>query len=176
MTLAPVLGAVGSALVTHPVPTGAGFSLLLVAHVAAALVGFGALGLSGLQAARARRGPAAPGADAVRRWFRPGANWAGRVLYLVPVLGYALVADSQGAFDAGDSFVVAGLVLWLVAVVMAEGVLWPAERRIQHAVADRWETAVTDPGFDRDCRLAAGASAALAVVFVAGLVVMFGKP
>lgn len=164
------------ALVTHPVPTSAGFSLLLVAHVAAALVGFGALGLSGVQAARARRGPTAPGAETVRRWFRPGANWAGRVVYLVPVLGYALVADSQGAFDVGDGFVVVGLVLWLAAAVLAEGVLWPAERRLQRQVGERWEVAATEPGFQRDCRLATGAAAVMAVVFVAALVVMFGKP
>ena len=163
-------------LVNHPVPTTAGFSLLLVAHVAAALVGFGALGLSGVQAARARRGPTAPGADAVRRWFRPGANWAGRVVYLVPVLGYALVADSQGAFDVGDVFVMLGLGLWLAAVAVAEGVLWPAERRLQRQVGERWEAAAAEPGFQRDCQLATGASAVLAVVFVAGLVVMFGKP
>ncbi len=61
----------------------------------------------------------------MRRYFRPGVNWAGRALYGVPVFGFALVAASDGAFDAGDAFVAVGLVLWLVAAVLAEVVVWP---------------------------------------------------
>lgn len=160
----------------HAVPQGAGYSALLVLHVAAAVVGFGTLATTGVQAARARRGPAGPGADGVRRYFRPGVNWAGRTLYLVPALGFGLLADSAGAFDAGDGWVVAGLLLWLVAAAVAEAVVWPGERRIQSLVSERWDDPAARPALDRHCRRVSVASALLAAVFVAAVVVMVAKP
>jgi hypothetical protein len=144
-------------------------------HVLCAVVGFGAVGITGIQAARARRGPSAPGAAGVRRYFRPGVNWAGRVLFGVPVFGFCLLAASKGAFRADDGFVVAGLALWAAAAVVAEAVVWPAERRIQEALSRRWDDAA-DPRLDRDCRLAARAASVLGIVFVASTVIMIGKP
>ncbi|MHB8681333.1 MAG: hypothetical protein ACYDA2_04465 [Acidimicrobiales bacterium] len=160
----------------HAVPTGAGYSVLLLLHVAAALVGYGALAVTGYQAARARRGPGQLGSDAVRRYFRPGVNWAGRALYAVPVLGFALVADSNGAFTSGQEFVVAGLVLWLAAAAAAEGVVWPAERRIQLVVTERWDDPAVAATLLRDCQRVVVGSVALSVLFVAAVVIMFGKP
>ena len=49
----------------------------------------------------------APLPEPVRRYFRPGVNWAGRALYGVPVFGFSLIATSNGAFSSGDGFVVA---------------------------------------------------------------------
>ena len=158
------------------VPTGALYSLLLLFHVLFAVIGFGSVGVTGLQASRARRGPSAPGADAVRRYFQPGVNWAGRALYAVPVLGFALIAASNRAFGAGDTFVVAGLVLWLVAVAVAEYVLWPAERRIQVEMAHRWDEGDPVGGLDADCRRAVACAVTLGVIFVAATVLMVGKP
>ncbi len=163
-------------VVAREAPTGALYSVLLLAHVLASVVGFGALAVTGLQADRARRGPGQPGAAAVQRYFRPGVNWAGRALYAVPVLGFALVADSKGAFSSGDAFVVAGLVLWIAAVVTAELVVWPAERRIQVVVTERWADEVARPVLDRDCLIVSATAAAVAGVFVLAVVVMVGKP
>lgn len=160
----------------HDVPLGPGYSVLLVAHVAAAVAGFGALVVTGAQAARARRGPRQPGAEGVRRYFRPGVNWAGRTLYLVPVLGFGLVADSGGAFDPGDGWVIAGLVVWVVAAALAEAVLWPGERRIQLLVTERWDDPVAGPTLERQCRRVSATSVVLAGLFVAGVVVMVAKP
>jgi uncharacterized membrane protein len=94
----------------------------------------------------------------------------------VPVLGFALVADSAGAFDAADGFVVAGLVLWLSAVALAEAVLWPAERSIQLVVTERWDDPAVRPLLDRACRMCAASGAAVAGIFLAALVVMVAKP
>ena len=159
----------------HAVPTGALYSTLLLLHVLCALVGFGAVGVTGIQAARVRRGPSVPGAAGVRRYFRPGVNWMGRALYGVPVCGFCLLAASDGAFRAGDGFVVAGLVLWATAAVVAEAVVWPVERRIQQALARRWEDD-GDPRLDGDCRRASAAAALLGVVVVAATVLMIAKP
>ena len=160
----------------HTVPTGALYSILLVLHVAASIVGFGALATTGLQASRARRGPGQLGAESVRRFFRPGVNWVGRVVYAVPVLGFALVGDSRGAFSSGDAFVVLGFLLWAAAVVAAETVVWPAERRVQLVVTERWGDDAVRPTLERDCTLLSAACAALVLVFVVAVVVMVGKP
>jgi uncharacterized membrane protein len=160
----------------HPVPEGPGYSILLVLHVAAAAVGFGALATTGLQAARARRGPGARGAEGVRRYFRPGVNWPGRALYAVPVLGFALAADSNHAVMVGEGWVVAGLLLWLAAAVVAEVLVWPGERRIQAIVSQRWDDVAVRAELERTCAQVSAGSASLVGVFVAAVVVMVAKP
>ena len=120
----------------------------------------------------------------MRRYFRPGVNWAGRALYGVPVFGVALLGASAGAFEAGDGFVVVGMALWLLAAVMAEAVVWPDERRVQAALPGLWARHPGADGagadgagaFDRTCRRLALSAVVLAFVFVAAVVVMVGKP
>jgi len=152
-----------------------GFDLLLMFHVAAALVGFGALAVSGVQAGRLARQREGGLPDDLRRYFDPGVNWAGRILYLVPVLGAALVGD--GGFSFGDPFVVVGLALWSLGAAVAEGVLWPAERRLQRAVTDGYpQPTVGESEVLRDCRRVSRASAFLVALFVAATVVMVARP
>lgn len=115
--------------------TSPAFGVLLVGHVAAALVGFGALGATGMQGWRLGRTRDPERVAALRRYFRPGVNWAARCIYLVPVFGVALVAASGGTYRVGDPFVEVGLGLWVVAVLAAELVVWPAERQVQQALA-----------------------------------------
>jgi hypothetical protein len=160
--------------VVHPVPTGAGYSVVLLLHVACAVVGFGAVVMTGVEAQRARQGPAGPRADGVLRYFRPGVNWAGRALYGVPVFGFVLIAASQGAFSSNDGFVVAGLGLWALATVVAEVVVWPGERRIQEALAAGWES--SGGPSDADCRRLAGSAALLGAIFVVAFVLMVAQP
>jgi len=167
--------------VVHAVPTGAAYTVLLLLHVACAVVGFGAVAVTGVQARRARRGPTAAGSDGVRRYFRPGVNWAARTLYGVPVFGFALLASSDGAFAVRDGFVIAGLVLWLAATAAAETVVWPGERRIQEEVSNHWgrgerQTTGVDGRFDLDCRRVASAAAILSAVFVAAFILMVAQP
>ena len=169
-------GAGMSAGTVRPVPTGALYTILLMLHVLCALVGFGTVVVTGVQAARARRGPSAPGAAAVQRYFRPGVNWAGRALYGVPVFGFSLVAASNGAFSSGDGFVVVGLLVWIVATLMAEVMVWPAERRIQVELTDGWDEGRTTRALDGDCRQVTAAAVVVALLFVLATVFMIGKP
>ena len=158
---------------SRPAPTGVVYTLLLLLHVASTVVGFGALGLTGFQAARARHGPSGPRAGSVRRYFRPGINRAARVLYLVPVFGFALLAESGGAFHVSDAFVLSGLGMWVAATAVAEQVLWPAERRIQRVVTHDWRP---DESLRRDCAKVVTATWFLILVFVAAVVIMVAKP
>jgi uncharacterized membrane protein len=111
----------------------AGYDVVLLAHVLAAAVGLGAVVLAGTYAWTLRL--SGPGSESIRRYYRPGVNWAGRVLFLVPVLGLALMAMSHGDWSFSDGWIMVGLALWAVVAVAAEMALWPAERRLQEAVS-----------------------------------------
>jgi uncharacterized membrane protein len=156
-----------------------GFDLLLIAHVACTLFGFGALVTSGVQATRlSRRGLDGAG-DTLRRYFAPGVNWVGRVLYGVPVFGFALLADSGGHLRIGYPWVVAGLTLWAAAALVAEVLFWPAERRIQLALVDTVAVVPAGslpPSVRRDCRLIGVLGAALGVIFLVATVLMVARP
>ncbi len=117
--------------------TSPAYDLVLLAHVLAALVGIVALGVAAGSALALRgvlrRG--APVPEALARYYRPGANWAGRVLFLVPVLGVVLLAMSGGQWGFDDTWVSVGMAAWAVVALAAEAVLWPGERELQLVVA-----------------------------------------
>jgi len=148
----------------------ASYDLVLVAHVLAGLVGLGAVAAAGVAALALRRwGPAS---EPVRRYYRPGVNWAGRILFVVPVLGVVLMAMSHGDWTFADGWITAGLILWAVAAVAAETVLWPAERRLQAAVGDDRPAA---PRLGSQCLRVAGTASVLTLVLLAATVVMVVK-
>jgi hypothetical protein len=91
---------------------------------------------------------------------------------VVPVLGVVLMAMSHGDWTFADGWITAGLVLWAVAAVAAEMVLWPAEQRLQAAVGDDRTSALR---LRSQCLRVAGTASALVVVLVAAAVVMVTK-
>lgn len=155
-------------------PTGPAFTVVLVCHVAAALMAVLATVAGGVAAARvlSAKGEVAPSA---RSYFSPGVNWAGRTLYLVPVFGAALLAMSGGAYRLGTAWVGWGIGLWVAATVLAEGSLWPAERRVQRSLAGSAEGEVPDAARTA-CRRMCVSSAGVLVLVVAAMVVMVAKP
>ncbi len=115
------------------------YDLVLLAHVLSALAGMVAVVTAGgfafaLRGALLRGGPLP---EALARYYRPGVNWVGRMLFAVPVFGVALVAMSGGEWNWSDGWVLLGLAIWAVVAVVAEAVLWPGERTLQSVVADR---------------------------------------
>lgn len=121
-----------------------GYDLVLLAHVLTALIGLVAVAVAGGSALALRRALArgGPVPEALSRYYRPGVNWAGRVLFGVPVLGIALLAMSGGQWDFGDTWVSLGMAAWAGVATAAEAVLWPTERRLQQVVVDRSASAV----------------------------------
>jgi hypothetical protein len=111
--------------------TGFASGVMLVLHVVAAVVGFGAVIATGVAAGAARRSATSPSA---RRYFRPGPNWASLSLLLVPVFGAALEA-LQKFPDVHQAWPWLALAMWALAAAIGTFVHWPAERRIQLLVS-----------------------------------------
>jgi hypothetical protein len=165
----------------HQPPQGAAFDAVLLLHIGCVVVGIAATVTAAATAGRLRRllGSAAPLPDVLRRYFRPGVNWVGRTIYGIPVFGFALVAMSQGAFALADGWVLAGLVLFAALAVVCEGVLWPAERRVQAALAvgATGDGRVAVPESAAASATAMARSAQVAVVLLlAGTVLMVAQP
>jgi len=174
----------------------AGYDVVLLAHVLAAAVGLGAVVLSGSYAWTLRR--SGPGSESIRRYYRPGVNWAGRVLFLIPVLGVALIAMSHGDYSYSDGWIMIGLASWAGVAVAAELYLWPAERRLQEGVSSSPAAPVVPvpvgvagraepeedteaepplaPEVQSECLRVAVLSAVLSAVLLAAAVRMVAKP
>ena len=142
------------------------YDLLVAVHVASAVVGFGAVALSGAYGARARRAHTPGAGEEVDRYFRS----KGRAEYLilaVPFLGVAALSVRPGGNDYADVWVVAALLIWLAAAAALLLVVRPAERRIREGTRDgavmpgtrlMWSAALCD------------------VLFVAALALMVTQP
>ncbi len=159
--------------------TGPGYDLLVGAHVLSAVAGFGAVGVSGVYAARARS-VADPRQDVtLRRYFRPGTNWAARSLLLTPVLGgIVLWTGDHPAVSQPWPWI--GLGCWIVAAGLATGWCWPAERRVQSWIADAVPLD-EDPRlglarFSQSCRAVQWSASAISLCFGAAVVVMIWQP
>jgi uncharacterized membrane protein len=164
----------------HHQPNGAAFDIVLVLHVACVVVGLVTAATAAATARRLRRrAGSAPLPEALRRYFRPGVNWAGRTIYGIPVFGFALLAMSQGAYDLADGWVLAGLALFVLLAVVAEVFLWPAERRLQHTVAavgPGSDLAPAAPALQADAATLEHSATVVLLLLVAGIVVMIAQP
>lgn len=162
-------------------PGGAAFDVVLLLHVACVVAGIVTTATAAATASRLRRHLRAGGRlpDPLRRYFRPGVNWAGRTVYGIPVFGFALIAMSQGAYALRDGWILSGLALFAALVLLAEGVLWPAERRVQATLL------VTEPevvpsalagSLERDATAMGRAAGGSLVLLVAATVLMIAQP
>jgi uncharacterized membrane protein len=147
------------------------YDLVLLAHVLSALVGFGAVVVAGGYAMGLLR--SGRGSDGVRRYYRPGINWGGRIIWLVPVFGVALIQMSHGDWTFSEGWITAGLMLWVVSALVGEMALWPTERKLQAWVADEEGTDVVPRS---QCLQVIGMAAGLFVVLVVATVLMVAKP
>jgi hypothetical protein len=153
--------------------TGPATAVLLVAHVVAAVVAYGALAATGAFARAVRTAYDPFGSERLLRYFRPGHNLAARVLYLVPVFGFALLLTEPPG-ETTRIYPWVGLGIWTVSIAIATARVWPNEAAVQALLA-----AGTGPGarpaLRQACRQLERATAALVVLFVAGVVVMIAR-
>jgi hypothetical protein len=163
----------------HQPPDGPAFDIVLVLHVGCVVVGLVTFVTS--RATATRLGTllrtSAPFPDAVSRYFRPGPNWAGRTVYGIPLFGFILLALSSGAYSLGDGWVEGGLGLLVVVVLVAEGALWPAERRLQGSLVglEGGGTPVAESVL-QDVKVMGRAATVATVLLVAGSLIMLVQP
>jgi hypothetical protein len=156
----PVLGQTGA------VAGGPLYDLAFAGHIVAAVLGFGAIGVSGWSASRARRLVDPLHDEVVRRFFRPGTDWPARAVFLVPVLGLVVLFGSDKA-AVHEFWPWLGLGIWALAVVAALIAAWPAEKRAQAALAEAREG-----DFRVACYQLETAVGVISICFVAILLVM----
>jgi uncharacterized membrane protein len=162
----------------HHQPDGPAFDVVLILHVGCVVVGLTTTVTGAVYAARLRTllRTATPFPEAVRRYFRPGVNWAGRTIYGIPVFGFGLLALSHGAYGLRDAWVVGGLAIFVGVVLFDEGVLWPAERRLQVSLAALSDSAPVPESVGRDARAMTVAAIVTLVLLVAGSALMLAQP
>ncbi|MGD0944546.1 MAG: DUF2269 family protein [Acidimicrobiales bacterium] len=159
--------------------TGPGYDLLVVLHALSAVLGFGAVGVTGTYATRARSVREPRKEPRLRRYFHPSTNWAERSLLLTPVLGaVALWTGDRSAVSQAWPWI--GLGCWVLAAAIATAWCWPAERRIQTWLADSGDPDESASGelaqFQDACRALQWGASAMSVCFLAAVVVMIGQP
>lgn len=157
------------------------YDVLLLLHIAAAVVGFGAIAVAGLRA-RAGRRSADPARDvSLRRFFAPGPDRPARAIFLVPLLGLGLLFGGD-RHDVGAAWPWIGLSIWIVAAGLATGVCWPAERDAQEALGllDRTTDddggAVLSTAFRASCRRMERSVGWISICFLAAVAVMVLQP
>jgi uncharacterized membrane protein len=162
----------------HHQPDGAVFDIVLLLHVGCVVVGLVTTATAAATATRLRRllQSSVPLSEPLRRYFRPGINWAGRTVYGIPVFGFALLALSRGAYALGQGWVLGGLALFAGVALVGEGVMWPAERRLQAALTSTDVPPPIDRSLNRDAAAMTRAATAALVLLVAGTVLMVAQP
>jgi hypothetical protein len=159
-------------------PDGAAFDIVLLLHVLCVVAGVVTTVTAATTAARLRRlvAASAPLPEPVRRYFRPGVNWAGRAIWGIPVFGFALLALSQGAYGLRDGWVTGGLAIFVVVALLAEGVLWPTERRVQVVLGSGADPVPDAATVGREATLMVRAAGAALVLLLLGTVLMIAQP
>lgn len=158
------------------VPHSSLFDILLIVHVLLGLLSLVVLlamygSLAGLQ--RGVAGASWPGGPV--RFFAPGREIGGRILYLISISGFALLSASHGDSTLHDSFVQIGLGCWVVSVLVAELLVFPATQRLRQLM-------VTSPVVPSDEEWRVWVSRArwaldgVVVALVAGAAVMLIQP
>ena len=163
----------------HHQPDGPAFDVALILHVGCVVVGLTTTVASALTAGRLRTllRTAAPFPDAVGRYFRPGVNWAGRTIYGIPVFGFLLLALGHGAYALRDGWIMGGLAMLVGVVLLAEGLLWPAERRLQVSLVGVSGGGVpVEESVRRDVTTMEWSAVVVLVLLVAGSALMVAQP
>ena len=145
------------------------YDVLVAIHVVTAVLGFGAVAVSGAYGALGRHADPAPEtAEDVQRYFASPA----RLEYLVlvaPVFGLAAMSVRPGGSEFGDLWAICGMAIWVVAGGLLTAVVQPAERQIRAAGQHIGSVASA-------ARRLAWASAASDVLFVVALFLMVTQP
>ena len=105
------------------------YRIVLLLHIVASIVGFGGVVLNGIYAAQSQKRPG-PEGRAVSEANYAVSMIAEKFIYVVPLLGIALVLLSKDAFSFGTTWVWLSLVLYVLALGVSHSVMLPGHRRM----------------------------------------------
>lgn len=104
--------------------------LLLVAHIMAAIVGFGAVYLNGIYGAevKKRKGPEGLAVLQANERVSTVGEW---IIYAVPIFGILLVVTSDRAFKFSQTWIWLALLLYIVGIGVSHGVMIPTVKKME---------------------------------------------
>lgn len=154
------------------------YDTLVALHVASAVVGFGAVAVSGAYGAVGRHGGRQVGpregqagrSDELRRFFATPLR-AELLILVVPFLGAAALAVRPTGSDFAAAWVLIGVAIWVAASAVLLGLVRPAESRLRRALEDG-----ADGAADAPARALMWSAAVSDLLFVAALLVMVTQP
>jgi hypothetical protein len=106
------------------------YDVLVGLHVASAVVGFGAVAVSGAYGAVGRHAGRPGRAEELRRFFETPLR-AELLILAVPFFGAGALAVRPGGHDFASAWVLAGLGIWVAAAAVLLGLVRPAENRLR---------------------------------------------
>jgi uncharacterized membrane protein len=118
------------------------YDLVLVLHVLAVIVGFGAVALNGVYGVTAKDTGGTGGLAITKANFK-ASSIASILIYTVPITGIGLVGLSDGAIEFGETWVWLSFVLYVVGVGVSHAVLLPSAKR---SMALQEELVAAGPG------------------------------
>ena len=104
--------------------------LLLVAHIMAAIVGFGAVYLNGIYGAevKKRRGPEGLAVLKANHRVTMVGEW---IIYTVPVFGILLVLTSDKVFKFSQTWIWLALLLYVIGIGVTHAVMIPTVKKME---------------------------------------------
>lgn len=103
------------------------YNVLLLLHIGAAIVGFGAILLNGVYGAEIRKRRGTEGLAIAEANHRVS-NIGQMLIYAVPLFGFGLIGMSDGVWGYGQTWVVLSLVLYAIGLTVALTVLKPTAK------------------------------------------------
>src|SRR3954451_3666888 len=92
------------------------YNALLVVHISLAIVGVGGVLLNGVYGAQAKQRPGPGGLAITEANFFVSTKIAEICIYLVPIVGFALVGLSDDVFSFSQTWVWLSIVLYVIAL------------------------------------------------------------
>lgn len=106
------------------------YNTLLVLHIALAIVGFGGVVLNGVYGAQANKRGGAGGLAITEANLFVSTKVAEICIYLVPLVGFALIGLSDSVFEFSQTWVWLSIVLYVVALGITHSMIVPSARRL----------------------------------------------
>jgi hypothetical protein len=149
------------------------YDFVLFLHLTAAIVGFGGVLLNGVYGAQAKKRPGPGGLAITEANLFVSEKFAEPAIYLVPLLGFALIGLSDSAFSFSEGWVIGAIVIYAIGLVNARLVLVPTTKQM----IEMMQAGPPDPGkMEALGKRLGAAGGASHLLFTIIMVLMIWKP